>query len=430
MKRTKIKIFTMTFVLVALALIQVSCEKDWQKANESSTMLAASTATVSVSSIADSSAVIDYSLATVGRLFIAVIPATDESELPDAAGLLKLNAAGQVFAKQVVFDDAASLNGSVAISGLTQNTSYKVYALPVNTDGVQGEIASSSAFITADTHAPELSSVSPGVSNTANKDPEFEIVLTFNEPVEYNADIPMYTSYYFEGADVDVPADNVSISGKVMTIKQNYVPNYGEYVFLSIPAGSIVDMNGNALAEYFSGVSGGYLVGLYWRVMFTPCDPINLSDLAGDYDADEYDLADNFLYGTYTMSATVSSDNENELILSNFYDSGINGIKVTLFPCDGAVSMLPQFTGKYYNSSTGGITSSITAYPLWIRTYDNDSYFDEAARTMSINTELYIPGLGIYDQYKEVLTTPASKKASKSTQNLPRIKKLNEIKLY
>lgn len=276
MRKTKINIFAMTLILATIALIQVSCEKDWEKPFKSSELLAPSTATVSVSSIADSSAVIDYSLSSVGRLYLAVIPGTEESTLPEQDALLKLNAEGNVFIQEVIFDNAGTLNGNVKVSGLIQNTSYKVYALPVNSDGVKGDVVTTTAFITGDTHAPELdlsSGITPGISSSPAQEKGFEIELAFNEPVMLGETVSIEMGFMDASTGaintVVVPVANISVSSNVVKIMQpeTEVVN-GQYVFLSVANNSIKDLAGNSYAGVTSGVDGGYLVGIYWRIVY------------------------------------------------------------------------------------------------------------------------------------------------------------------
>ena len=126
--------------VLSFAVVLYSCEADWEKDYKAVTLKAPATATVSVTSIADSTALLNYSLSVTGRLYVAVVPGTDETPAPDAQAILKQTVGGAVFSKQIILNDAGALSSSVIVSGLVQNTSYKVFALPVNDDGVLGEI--------------------------------------------------------------------------------------------------------------------------------------------------------------------------------------------------------------------------------------------------------------------------------------------------
>ena len=278
MKQIKIKKFTIGLLALLVALIQFGCEQDWQEEYEPSVLDAANTATVTVNTVEDSTAIIEYSLSTVGRVFIAVVPGTDESETPDPQDMLKLDVADAVFAKQIVMDDAAELSGSVKVSGLIQNTSYKVFALPVNTDGVLGTIATTAAFTTSDIYDPTLdldAGISPAISSSPAQEIDFAITLTFNEPVILATDFDIQLGYR-DPIDpelitwIPVHEDSISISGSAVTIKQMQELITGQYVLLSIAEGAITDRSGNEYAGVTSDFiddGEGELIpdGIFWR---------------------------------------------------------------------------------------------------------------------------------------------------------------------
>ena len=276
MKFQKIKTFALGLLVASIAITQYSCEADWLKEYDDVTLKQPSTATVAVNTIKDSTAMLDYSLSKVGRLFIVVVPGNDETAVPDASTILTLKTAGSVFKKQVVFNDAAALSASVKITGLVQNTSYKVFALPVNEDGVQGTIVTTDAFTTSDNYAPTLSlssGISPSVSSSAAQTLTFSPVLTFSEPIVLNSTFTIQMGYRNAVTGVitnlDVPSNKISISGNKLTIAQPSTSTInGQYVFLSIAAGSIKDRAGNVYAGVTSGITGGLLTGIYWRTAF------------------------------------------------------------------------------------------------------------------------------------------------------------------
>ncbi|HOG73109.1 MAG TPA: hypothetical protein PK839_10015, partial [Tenuifilaceae bacterium] len=263
--------------VLSFAVVLYSCEADWEKDYKAVTLKAPATATVSVTSIADSTALLNYSLSVTGRLYVAVVPGTDETPAPDAQAILKQTVGGAVFSKQIILNDAGALSSSVIVSGLVQNTSYKVFALPVNDDGVLGEIVTTEAFSTSDHHAPVLdldSGVSPAITGNASIDLNFKPVLTFDEPVVLAETFSIKMGYRnavtLEIVWVDVPKDSITISGSKVTIAQPATAMNGQYVFLSIGNGSVKDRAGNSYEGVTSGIVGGYLEGIYWRIKFSP----------------------------------------------------------------------------------------------------------------------------------------------------------------
>lgn len=277
MKLMRIKTFAVGLVIAALALTQYSCAPDGLGTFHSSELLAPATSTVAVNTIKDSTAMVDYTISAVGRLYVVVIPGDATTATPDATTLLKLNTANAVFTKQIILSDAASLGGSVKITGLIQNTSYRVFALPVNADGVLGVIVTTDAFTTGDTHAPILtlsSGVSPAISSSAAQTTTFKPVLTFNEPVVLNSAIAITIGYRNAVTGVislvDVPAANIAIASNKVTITQPQVALAGQYLFLSIGATSIKDRSGNYYAGVTSTLTGAVFSGIYWRVSLAP----------------------------------------------------------------------------------------------------------------------------------------------------------------
>jgi len=277
MKLNMIKQIAAGLGVLSFAVVLYSCEADWEKDYKAVTLKAPATATVSVTSIADSTALLNYSLSVTGRLYVAVVPGTDETPAPDAQAILKQTVGGAVFSKQIILNDAGALSSSVIVSGLVQNTSYKVFALPVNDDGVLGEIVTTEAFSTSDHHAPVLdldSGVSPAITGNASIDLNFKPVLTFDEPVVLAETFSIKMGYRnvvtAEIVWVDVPKDSITISGSKVTIAQPATAMNGQYVFLSIGNGSVKDRAGNSYEGVTSGIVGGYLEGIYWRIKFSP----------------------------------------------------------------------------------------------------------------------------------------------------------------
>lgn len=275
MKLKNIKSFVIGLIVASMAVIQMGCEQDWQKDLEPSVLAGANTATVSVSAVKDSTATVGYTLSTVGRIYIAVVPGTNETVAPDAQDLLKLGVGSAVYAKQIIMDKADALTGSVSVSGLTQNTSYKVFVLPVNNDGVLGAIATTDAFTTSDMYEPVLdldAGISPAISSSAKQADDFSIKLTFDEPVMLAADFDIQIGYLDAVASTDplkwiaVAKDSISISSNVVTIKHMQTLLNGQYVFLTIAEGAITDRSANEYAGVTSGIIGGKLAGIYWRV--------------------------------------------------------------------------------------------------------------------------------------------------------------------
>jgi len=264
-------------MMALFAFAITGCEQDWEKEFSTSTLKQPITATVEVDTIKDSSAVINYSLSDKGRIYIIVLAGDDNTAAPQASTMLNLSTSGAVFKKQYVLSEDP-YSGSVKVTGLVQNTSYKVFALPVNTDGVLGTIATTDAFTTSDKYKPTLdltSGVSPAISGTAKQALAFSVNLTFSEPVVLSETYDIQMGYRNAITTViswvAVPKDSIKIEGKVVTIKQPLKASEqlnGMYVFLTIGADAFLDRAGNKYDGVNSGIVGGYLTGIYWRNIF------------------------------------------------------------------------------------------------------------------------------------------------------------------
>lgn len=274
MNLRKIRTFAGGLVVASLAFAQFGCEADWMKEYDSSKMLAANTATITVGTIEDSTAVLNYSISNPGRLYVLLLTGTNETATPTITNMQKPTASLKAaFSQEIILEDPAALSGSVKVSKLIPSNSYKVFVLPANTDQVVGEIVTTDAFTTADHIAPTLdmkAGISPAISSVASQTIGFKPKLTFSEPVKLAAEFVIQLGYYNPktGATtfVDVPKDSIKISSNVLTISQPVANINGQYVFLTIGANSILDRANQPLEGVTSGIVGGKLTGIYWRV--------------------------------------------------------------------------------------------------------------------------------------------------------------------
>ncbi|MDY0198022.1 MAG: hypothetical protein RBR68_09430 [Tenuifilaceae bacterium] len=295
MKINKLRTFGVGMLIAAFALLQFGCEQDWQKEFEPSVLKAPATVQLAVSNIEDYTAILTYTQSAVGQFYIAIVPGDDETPAPAENSLLKLTVPNAVFTRQIFISTEVSTEGvtpenltnylmthkvlsdTLNIIKLVQNTSYKVFVLPVNADGVFGEVTSTPAFTTSDNFNPVLEKTTPAASGTADKPADFEVVVSFDEPIVINdADQIFFTYRNAAGVEEPHPAE-LTVEGKNLTAKQTIVPIAGQYVFLSIGANAIKDRSDNFYPGIASGVVAGYLEGLYWRVAYVPEKVVSLT---------------------------------------------------------------------------------------------------------------------------------------------------------
>jgi hypothetical protein len=277
MKINRLRTFVVGLAIAAVAFTQYGCEQEWQKKHDPAVLKAPATVQLAVSDIEDSTAVVSYTQSVLGQLYVVLVPGDDEVAAPAQNAMLRLTVASAVYTKQIFINEDADKTGSLTIGGLNQNTSYKVFALPVNTDGVLGEVTTTQAFKTSDVYDPVFVSSSPAASGTADKAPDFAVTVTFDEPVVINKKEGVYFTYYNPIDDTYAKeAADVKIEAGKLVAEQTHKPIFGQYVFLTIEEEAIKDRAGN----FYEGKESGFvyddeeekdvLAGLYWRVEYMP----------------------------------------------------------------------------------------------------------------------------------------------------------------
>ncbi len=220
--------------------------------------------TLTVSNVADSSFTLNIASDKAGYLGYLLV--SDTSLAPSALNILSGSYAGEssTLANEK-FESESAGNMTMNITGLLPNKYYKVFSSATNPNGVESNLAS---FLvkTDDNYGPSLSSSSPSRSLSPAQATDFEVVLTFDEPIG-SADASMFAfKYYFE----DVEAAPISAvinpeNTKQVIITQSKEALAGDYVFLSFEEGAVADLSGNPVSAWESGIVEGSAVGLYWR---------------------------------------------------------------------------------------------------------------------------------------------------------------------
>jgi uncharacterized protein YaiE (UPF0345 family) len=158
----------------------------------------------------------------------------------------------------------------------------------------------------------DAEAVSPAVSSTAAQDADFEVSITFDEPVVV-ADTGLIKFGYYNRFTKDI--DWYAISGEnvvsnesgELTFSQPITPLFGQYVFLAIDNGAIEDRSGNVFEGYESDFdTDGYLMGYYWRIAFEPTAVIDVMP------ANDSALITNDFQITVTFDKAMRMPNSNE----------------------------------------------------------------------------------------------------------------------
>lgn len=258
MKMNKIFLGTISVLLVLFA----SCAK-FEKF-ESTKLAGAPTVTLATEEVKDSSVVVSFSSNAPGFLSFAMYKGVGNPK-PDSAALIQLNIKALDMGSGEVLTAGEKLTYEFA--GLTQNTVYEVFAVSQNEDGVLSVVPNALMIKTSDAYDPVLNSSTPARSNTADKAANFEVILTFDEPISM-ADAGKFTfTYLLEGAEAPAASATVNPTNPFQVIvTQSREAHAGDYVLLSFEEGAVKDLVGNSVSEWVSGFDEDGLYGLFWRV--------------------------------------------------------------------------------------------------------------------------------------------------------------------
>jgi len=314
------KILKYLAIFTASILVFTACnddELDWKKL-EYQAATNAFTGAITITSIQDSSFIANFQPAVLGSIYY-IMQDSSEADITDNIALIE----DGEFLKVETLDEVIS----VQFSDLVQNTTYEIFAVNVNASGVPSAIHEKILVTTIDTYAPVLLSFTP-----AGQDPRAlanqPIVLTFDEPIaSYDATKTLWYHSYFYGVDYVVPEDSITISGNQVIVNLGLL-KYNDYCFLDIEEGAFLDYNGNVNEAIESGVVGGYLVGIWFRVEKDPATQLAgvFENFLGDYVCTDYLNADSVTvdYGPYgvTVTENTATTEPYDVIISNFWAWG------------------------------------------------------------------------------------------------------------
>lgn len=237
---------------------------------ESKKLADAPTVSAALEEAKDSSVVVSFSSSATGFVSFVLMQGV-ANEKPDSTALIQLNVSALESGSYEVL--AAGEKIMHEFGGLTQNTVYEVFAVAQNDDGVLSLVPNALMITTTDKYSPVIESSTPASSTTADKAVDFEITLTFNEPIG-TADASKFTfTYFLEGAEAKAASATVNPNNPYQVIvTQSRDAHKRDYIFLSYSAGAVLDIAGNPIEAFESGVDEetGGPVGLYWRTEAEP----------------------------------------------------------------------------------------------------------------------------------------------------------------
>lgn len=215
----------------------------------------------------------------------------DEVEEIDALSLLQNQLTGVAtdcieFAKNTTYTyDMKDEDGKELCS---PNTSYVIYAVAANKEGVTGSVATV-VVKTTDNVNPDFNL--EGISETEGK---VGVVIPFSENVTLAENKTVTAQYYVEWAQdgsnfVDIPTEDISleVDGKNVTVTVQNVPA-AAVVLVSWEEGTFIDSYGNKCAKLESGLNGAGtgFDGVYFTVTTEPFE-ITEENIVTDAGEDE-----------------------------------------------------------------------------------------------------------------------------------------------
>lgn len=228
---------------------------------------------LSVSEIEDSIIVVDATSSSQGYIVVGLASGNTSTEV-DPENFVKQNISDFLYKKAKVEGESSVL---FEFSDLVQNTDYVVVAVATNSDGVPSQPASVEVT-TTDQYSPNLVETSPTAGFSPVLGIDGELVLYFDEPVNY--DETKLITYYGYFSDVTLNEVDVilSTSRDQVTIIPNEEVVPSDLVFVSWEEGTFVDANDNPVDAVNSGLDNeGYPYGLYFGVQPKVYEMVNFS---------------------------------------------------------------------------------------------------------------------------------------------------------
>lgn len=268
----------------------------------------------------------------------------------DAFNLTVTPAEGTVYYAYLVTNQAMTIDGETLLEGNYEGaelvkasetatvskaytsqeigTTYYVYAIASNKDGLCGAVASATLEL-PDTEAPYLVNTPEGNFYTASNHGR-SVTLTYNEVVTrgegaitYNVTKGDGTTSYASGAIEMVVINGESVT---ITLPESVVFDEAEptsYVFLDFAVGAFVDASGNQSAALVGGIDESGAVGApYWQ--YVPGATVD-SEFTGTFGFMfyQYDFETQQPgtdpYGFDTEFELKHEDNPDTILIKNFY---------------------------------------------------------------------------------------------------------------
>jgi len=268
--KNNIKYIKRIGIFVLALVVAAACVK-WEE-ETSPSMDSASTVTLGISSVGDSSVVISYSNSSDGYVALNLFEGTGNTvpiDLEDREAMLTGNVVSMDY---FTGETSAGETYEVTFGGLVQDASYEVMGVANNADGIVSEVVVQ-VVNTADSHPPVLTGTDPE-NATVGLPVGGPIVLIFDEPVLYDDTKDLVFTELLDAEDVI--AGSVTVDNNMVTVTPGEDFTNYDVAMLSYPEGAFTDLAGNLTAEMDSYYDAGFY-GLFWEVESMEFEAISIA---------------------------------------------------------------------------------------------------------------------------------------------------------
>lgn len=404
------KLNILKFIGFFLAVVfMASCNQEAFDEYTSVPAAGAPTLTVTIDSNTDSALVISYNMSVAGRVTLAVLTAS--ADTPTLNDMQLRSVAGAKYIHYFNHDDG-NAQGTITVEGLMPYTSYIIYGLGQNTDGVMSEVISTEVVRTSDFANPEIEDFSPAKATTGVS-AEILPGITFNEPVSFVAGKSILLTGLFSGYSYTVLAEDIVTSGNKVSFEHTIFP-FNDYIFINIEEGAFVDASGNISPEVYT--VNGVKLDWYFKTGPNPATVLEniFENFLGTYTCTDFWNGDSTSvdWGPYSVTIAEDPDVEFGVIVDNFWAWGVQA--KFQFHEDGTITCAEQMLdgvdmGDIYGASYDG-------YPVWIKGWAPDQYLPAAGHwyysdfSFDIALSFINDSFGqIYDDIYQLYEQPSSK---------------------
>ena len=382
--KNNIKYVKRISIFVLALVVAAACVKWEEETNPP--MDSASTVTLGISSVGDSSVVISVSNSSAGYVALNLYAGTGNTvptELEDREAMLTGNVSSLDY---VSIQTEAGTNYEHTFTGLIQDASYEVMGVANNADGIVSEVAVQ-VVNTPDNYPPMLLETDPVVGYDPVLPVDGSVMLIFDEPILYDDTKDLTWSLWYGG--IDQMAGDVTVSGNTATVTLGTAVPNREYVWLSYPEGTFTDLTGNPAAEMETYFDGAGFVGLFWRAEAMEFEAVSVAPeeelVTAGFDievtfAEEVDASE-VVDGDITLTYDDGTDILIKSVLASEVSAAGNVLTITQsYTAPPGVEVTLDIPAETIEVGIGNPNAAVTAswvilHPLqtWIGTYDVDA---------------------------------------------------------